>query len=71
MPWPELMRLCGIPCKGIEAAAASQPRPSQSLRVCHPARRGCAESNIDYVMTDTTTPYDFMLSRYITKRAQL
>jgi len=33
-------------------------------------RRGCAESNIDYVMTDTTTPYDFMLSRYITKRAQ-
>jgi len=34
-------------------------------------RRGCAESNIDYVMTDTTTPYDFMLSRYITKRAQL
>jgi hypothetical protein len=34
-------------------------------------RRGCAESNIDYVMTDTSTPYDFMLSRYITKRAQL
>jgi uncharacterized protein (DUF58 family) len=34
-------------------------------------RRGCAESRIDYVMTDTTTPYDFMLSRYLTKRAQL
>jgi hypothetical protein len=34
-------------------------------------RRACAESNIDYVMTDTTTPYDFMLSRYIAKRAQL
>ena len=34
-------------------------------------RRECAESQIDYVMTDTTTPYDFMLSRYITKRAQL
>jgi uncharacterized protein (DUF58 family) len=34
-------------------------------------RRGCAESHIDYVMTDTTTPYDFMLSRYLTKRAQL
>ncbi len=34
-------------------------------------RRGCAESNIDYVMTDTTTPYDFMLSRYLAKRTRL
>ena len=33
-------------------------------------RRACAESNIDYVMTDTTVPYDFMLSRYIAKRNQ-
>jgi len=33
-------------------------------------RRGCAEATIDYVMTDTATPYDFMLSRYIAKRAQ-
>ena len=32
--------------------------------------RSCAESHIDYVMTDTTTPYDFMLSRYLAKRAQ-
>jgi len=31
-------------------------------------RRSCAESNIDYVMTDTSVPYDFMLSRYISKR---
>ncbi len=31
-------------------------------------RRACAESQIDYVMTDTSTPYDFMLSRYIAKR---
>ncbi len=31
-------------------------------------RRGCAETNIDYVMTDTSVPYDFMLSRYISKR---
>jgi len=31
-------------------------------------RRSCAESNIDYVMTDTSVPYDFMLSRYIAKR---
>jgi uncharacterized protein (DUF58 family) len=31
-------------------------------------RRACRESNIDYVMTDTTVPYDFMLSQYVTKR---
>ena len=31
-------------------------------------RRSCAESGIDYVMTDTSVPYDFMLSRYVTKR---
>jgi len=31
-------------------------------------RRACAETRIDYVMTDTSTPYDFMLSRYIAKR---
>jgi uncharacterized protein (DUF58 family) len=34
-------------------------------------RRACAETQIDYVMTDTTTPYDFMLSKYLTKRARL
>jgi uncharacterized protein (DUF58 family) len=34
-------------------------------------RRNCSESNIDYVMTDTTVPYDFMLSRYIAKRNRL
>ncbi len=31
-------------------------------------RRACAEAQIDYVMTDTSVPYDFMLSRYIAKR---
>ncbi len=31
-------------------------------------RRCCAETRIDYVMTDTSVPYDFMLSRYIAKR---
>ncbi len=34
-------------------------------------RRACAESRIDYVMTDTSTPYDFMLSQYIAKRNRL
>jgi uncharacterized protein (DUF58 family) len=31
-------------------------------------RRACAESRIDYVMTETSVPYDFMLSRYLAKR---
>jgi uncharacterized protein (DUF58 family) len=31
-------------------------------------RRNCAEARIDYVMTDTTTPYDLMLTRYVAKR---
>jgi len=31
-------------------------------------RRECTETQIDYVMTDTSVPYDFMLSRYIAKR---
>jgi len=31
-------------------------------------RRACSEMQIDYVMTDTSTPYDFMLSRYLAKR---
>ena len=33
-------------------------------------RRACAEVRIDYVMTDTSVPYDFMLSRYVAKRNQ-
>ncbi len=31
-------------------------------------RRECAETQIDYVLTDTSVPYDFMLSQYIAKR---
>lgn len=34
-------------------------------------RRECAESQIDYIMTDTSVPYDFMLSRYLAKRNRL
>jgi hypothetical protein len=33
-------------------------------------RRACAEVQIDYVLADTSTPYDFMLSRYISARNQ-
>jgi hypothetical protein len=28
----------------------------------------CADCEIDYVMTDTSVPYDFMLSRYLSAR---
>jgi len=31
-------------------------------------RRACAETKIDYVLTDTSVPYDFMLARYIAAR---
>ncbi len=31
-------------------------------------RRACAEAQIDYVLTDTSVPYDFMLSKYLAKR---
>lgn len=34
-------------------------------------RQACLESAIEYVMTDTSVPYDFMLSRYLIKRNQL
>lgn len=34
-------------------------------------RQACLESAVEYVMTDTSVPYDFMLSRYLTKRNQL
>ncbi len=34
-------------------------------------RRGCAESQIDFVTTDTSVPYDFMLSKYLAKRGTL
>ena len=33
-------------------------------------RRACAEAKIDYVLTDTAVPYDFMLSKYIAKRSR-
>jgi uncharacterized protein (DUF58 family) len=31
-------------------------------------RRACSEAQIDYVLADTSTPYDFMLTRYISSR---
>jgi uncharacterized protein (DUF58 family) len=34
-------------------------------------RRMCADCQIDYVHTDTSVPYDFMLSRFLKKRSRL
>jgi uncharacterized protein (DUF58 family) len=34
-------------------------------------RRGCAECQVDYVMTHTSVPYDLMLSRYLYRRYKL
>jgi uncharacterized protein (DUF58 family) len=33
-------------------------------------RRACAEAQIDYVLADTSVPYDFLLSKYIAKRSR-
>jgi uncharacterized protein (DUF58 family) len=34
-------------------------------------RRACAEAQIDYVLADTSIPYDYMLTRYISSRNRL
>jgi hypothetical protein len=34
-------------------------------------RRGCADCQIDYVMTHTSVPHDLMLSRYLHKRGNV
>jgi uncharacterized protein (DUF58 family) len=34
-------------------------------------RRTCADAQIDYVLTDTSVPYDFMLTQYLAKRNRL
>lgn len=34
-------------------------------------RRACAECRVDYLQTDTSVPYDLMLSRYLAKRTRL
>jgi uncharacterized protein (DUF58 family) len=34
-------------------------------------RRACAEAQIDYILADTSVPYDFMLSKYLARRSRL
>jgi len=52
----------------IDPAYVRDEYKSQIEQFIENYRRSCAEAGIDYVMTDTDTPYDFMLSRYIAKR---
>jgi uncharacterized protein (DUF58 family) len=33
-------------------------------------RRACAEAQIDYVLADTSVPYDFMITKYLNKRGE-
>jgi uncharacterized protein (DUF58 family) len=54
----------------IDAAYVREAYVEQVEQFIEFYRRSCAESQIDYVMTDTSTPYDFMLSRYVAKRNQ-
>jgi uncharacterized protein (DUF58 family) len=34
-------------------------------------RRACAEAQIDYILADTSVPYDFLLTKYLSKRNKL
>jgi uncharacterized protein (DUF58 family) len=33
-------------------------------------RRGCAESRVDYVLADTSVPFEILLARFLTKRVR-
>lgn len=52
----------------VEPAYVREEYKEQMEAFIENYRRSCAEAQIDYVLTDTSVPYDFMLSRYIAKR---
>jgi len=52
----------------VDPAYVRQPYLEQIRAFIDGYRRACAEAQIDYVATDTSVPYDFMLARYIAKR---
>jgi uncharacterized protein (DUF58 family) len=52
----------------VDPAYVRQPYLDQIGAFIEGYRRACAEAQIDYVATDTSVPYDFMLARYIAKR---
>ena len=52
----------------VDPAYVRQPYLDEIEAFIEGYRRACAEAQIDYVATDTSVPYDFMLARYIAKR---
>ncbi len=52
----------------VDPAYVRKTYVEQVERFIEAYRRACAEAQIDYVMTDTSVPYDFMLTKYIAKR---
>jgi len=54
----------------IDPAYVRDEYKSQLEKFVENYRRGCAEANIDYMLADTSTPYDWLLTRYLAKRNQ-
>jgi len=54
----------------IDPAYVREPYRAEMASFVAGYRRGCAEARIDYVLAETTTPYDFLLSRYLAKRSR-
>lgn len=54
----------------IDPAYVRDEYLKQIKEFCDGYRRACAEAQIDYVATDTSTPYDFMLTKYLAKRSR-
>jgi uncharacterized protein (DUF58 family) len=54
----------------IDPAYVRDEYRAQIKAFCDGYRRACAEAQIDYVATDTSTPYDTMLTKYIAKRSR-
>lgn len=54
----------------VDPAYVRDEYRSQIRQFVEDYRRACADAQIDYVLADTSTPYDFMLSKYIAKRGR-
>jgi uncharacterized protein (DUF58 family) len=54
----------------LDPSYVREPYLAQIEEFIENYRRACAEAQIDYVLTDTSVPYDFMLSKYIAKRSR-
>jgi uncharacterized protein (DUF58 family) len=53
----------------VDPAYVRDDYRAQIDRFVETYRRGCRDCQIDYVMTDTSVPYDMMLSRYLAHRS--